>query len=74
MNGKRCGNAAFFYFLRKNVRFGTIWNDFVRFGTIWYDGYDRMIVGRAREGSPVSVIVADVALVYDERTTDRQVG
>lgn len=33
-----------------------------------------MIVGRAREGSPVSVIVADVALVYDERTTDRQVG
>ena len=27
----------FFYFLRKNVRFGTIWNDFVRFGTIWYD-------------------------------------
>lgn len=67
----------FFIFCEKMYdlgRFGTIWNDFVRFGTIWYDGYDRMIVGRAREGSPVSVIVADVALVYDERTTDRQVG
>lgn len=35
------GNAAkmqrFFYFLRKNVRFGTIWDDLERFCTIWND-------------------------------------
>ena len=27
----------FFYFLRKNVRFGTIWDDLERFCTIWND-------------------------------------